>query len=669
MRVSPIASNSPARPSFAAPALVAVVALAARLPAAWQYGDHPLGRLPWVDEAAYLLRALAIASGQFRPQGPFYQDPLWPYLLAIPARLFGPDLPAIRLAMAAVGSITPVLVWAAGRRALGRAEGLVAGLLAALCGPLVFTDMTLEKEGTAALVAAASLLLSARGGPASAFGSGLAWGLHALLRSNALLFGPLVPLWWLVAPPAPTTAGRRAARALASAAGFALALAPIVAWNASCGPPGDRLWLTTWQAGPNFFIGNRPGASGTYDPPSFVEPNPAFEADDFRREADRRSGRALAPAAVSRYWMGEGQKFWRDRPAEATRLLGRKFALVTADTEIPDNQDPQVVRLVAAPWLAAAPLGFGALLTLSAAGLAARLPPRPTPHAPHPTLHARLSLVAVVAIGLGSTALFFVVGRYRVPWLPALALLAGAGAIDLARAVADRQARPLAIAAVLGSIVAAIAWWPRPDPAPDRWGHAQIQLAIAALDAGGPWLDRALDALDDARALGPGPAARVEALVADGPIADRLRAAVATRLDAASRLGPVAPATRARLLRQIPALRPEARRILDEALSARPDDPALRRESGSWWLTAASAAEAEAPAGSWPIAATGLRGRAAADWRRAAPAGDRPAALLLALIGRDPAALPTTVEGLDPARVRLARAIIRPSSRSSPPSG
>ncbi len=59
-----------------------------------------------------------------------------------------------------------------------------------------------------------------------------------------------------------------------------------------------------------------------------------------------------------------------------------------------------------------------------------------------------------------------------------------------------------------------------PDPTPDRWGHALIMLAMAEL--GESRLDPAIDAFDEARALGTGPAARIGEITASGPVHDRL---------------------------------------------------------------------------------------------------------------------------------------------------
>src|SRR5262249_46998871 len=139
---------------------------------------------------------------------------------------------------------------------------------------------------------------------------------------------------------------RRRARGAVFLLGFALALAPALAVNLAVSRPPELL-LTTWQLGPNFYIGNGPEANGTYMAPDFVEANPSREADDFAAEARRRAGRDLSPGEVSRFWLAAGLARWREAPGASLRLFVKKLGLVIHDEEIPDNQDPLVVRLVA----------------------------------------------------------------------------------------------------------------------------------------------------------------------------------------------------------------------------------------------------------------------------------------------------------------------------------
>jgi hypothetical protein len=524
---------------------------------------------------------------------------------------------------------------------------MIAGVLAAACGPLIFNDGLLEKEGIAALVAATALVLTAWAASPSArawraAASGIAWGVVALLRANALVLAPLGALWWALsgAGDASVSRRRRLARALFSLLGFATAIAPATVINLVVSRPTELI-LTTWQGGANFYIGNGPEATGTYAAPAFVEANPAREADDFADEAVRRAGRPLSCSGVSRFWLSEGLRRWRDDPGASMRLLAYKIGLLAHDFEIPDNQDAEFIRLVAAPRLSWGLVSLGVLLPLAALGLGVGRAGR----SPFWGF-----LVLSTAAGLGSTALFFVVGRYRVPWLPGLALLGAAGVVDVARRVARGSLRAVALRVLLLAVPALVlAWRPLPDPTPDRWGHAEIELALAYLASGR--LDPAIDALDDARALGPGPAGRIAALLAEGPVHDRVAALVRDRLAASRRAGDTPALDRARWLRQLPEARAESRRVLESLLRSHPDDPATLREWGAWWL-----GEPDGP---------DARRRASAAFARAerTPPGDASSALLLALLNSDPrplASRPLPPAGRLRQRARLARAIVTP---------
>src|SRR4051812_13535280 len=185
---------------------IGLLGLVLRLLVAWEFTGHPLGQMTWIDEEAYWERGRVILAGAWLPSRPFYQDPLYPYLLAALMRVFGTESTTLRLVVACLGALTPPAILLAGWKGLGRAEGIVAGLAAAVYAPFVFPDMLFEKEGLGALFAALALALTAwaasrshRAWPAGL--AGLAWGLLALLRSNALLVGPLGVAWWLLGVP------------------------------------------------------------------------------------------------------------------------------------------------------------------------------------------------------------------------------------------------------------------------------------------------------------------------------------------------------------------------------------------------------------------------------------------------------------------------------------
>ena len=632
------------------PAGIFLLALAMRLAFVVDFAHHPLGKLPWVDEGAYWERAGEILGGAWLPDRPFFQDPLYPYVLAVLMRVVGSAVSSLRITLACLGALTPVMVYWAGRRGLGRAEGIVAGLLSAVYGPMIFADGLLEKEGLAALGAATGLWLTAcavepRGRSWRAAVMGWVWGGVALLRANALVLAPLGALWWWITDRRGASPGRGFARASIYLFGFALAIAPVTIVNALVSRPRELI-LTTWQGGPNFYIGNGPHATGTYAAPEFVEANPAREADDFAAEAVRRAGRPLTYGGVSRFWLVEALKQWGHEPLGSLRLLGHKLRLLSHNFEIPDNHDLDLVRLIAAPRLSWGFLSFGVLLPLAALGLGR------SDRSPFWGF-----LVLSTAAGLGTTALFFVVGRYRIPWVPGLALLAGAGVVEIRRRLAARDPKGMIWrVSLLALPCLALALSPLPDPTPERWSHGEIEIALAYLAEGR--VESAINAFDDARALGAGPAHRVTQLLANGPVHDRLATLVRMRSDFSREDRGGSPLERARWLRQFPETRDEARRELEGLLATSPRNPAVFREWGAWWLGEVD--DAEAPRRAQTALAEACR----------TPAGDSSAAILLALLTSDPAPLdrsaPLPTRGRQE-RLDLARAIVGHRARSVSP--
>ena len=104
-----------------------LAALAVRLAWVREFVSHPLGRIPYVDEIGYLLRAEEIVDGKWLPDRPFYQDPLLPYLLAALMKVVGVGIVGLRYALAVLGSLTAPVLFYAGRRRFGRASARSRG--------------------------------------------------------------------------------------------------------------------------------------------------------------------------------------------------------------------------------------------------------------------------------------------------------------------------------------------------------------------------------------------------------------------------------------------------------------------------------------------------------------------------------------------------------------
>jgi tetratricopeptide (TPR) repeat protein len=453
----------PPRGGFVFAGAIGVVALLVRGLYVWQISSAPFLDVRIGDAEAYHSWALRIASGDWIGTDVFYQSPLYPYVLAIVYTLLNDSPTTIRGVQAVLGSVSCVVLAWAGISLFGRI-GALAGFGLAVYPAAIFLDGQLDKSVLVTLLLTALLaLLAARDRErftlARAVACGVVLGLLALARENALLVA-LPVLAWMMWP----ADGRRVGMAASFLAGLMLVLAPVAARNLVV---GGELHLTTAQFGPNLYIGNHEGASGTYEPLVAGHGSARDERADATRLAEEGSGRSLTAGEVSRYWTTRALAFVRSEPASWMRLTAHKGALTLSVDEFADTESQHVYA--DASWLlrALTPFSFGILLALAAAG---------TVLTAHRAKHLWI-LYAMVLTYLVSVALFYVVARYRFPLVPILLLLA-AGAIAEVVAARQRIARSTLAAATLVSLLALfVAHLTRDDV---RAARAMHYAAIAA---------------------------------------------------------------------------------------------------------------------------------------------------------------------------------------------
>jgi len=244
-------------------------------------------------------------------------------------------------------------------------------------------------------------------------------GLACLTRGNLLLFLPIALLWICLPRPGGENSRRRWAAALLFLAGAALILAPATYRNRLV---GGQWVLGTTNAGQNFYIGNNPyNTSGEYQFLPFVSPNPKHEEMDFKREAERRSGREMSPKEISRFWFSESWNWIKAEPSSWIGLMWIKIRVFWGAYEIPDNLDYYLYRKWA-PVLRFPIPGFGLVAPLGLLGAALAWNRRGWP---------RLLLLFMVVYS-ASVVLFFVFSRFRMAMMPALSLFAGYAIVELA---------------------------------------------------------------------------------------------------------------------------------------------------------------------------------------------------------------------------------------------
>jgi tetratricopeptide (TPR) repeat protein/4-amino-4-deoxy-L-arabinose transferase-like glycosyltransferase len=369
------------------------------------------------DSRQYDAWARQIAGGDWLGTQVFYQAPLYPYFLAVVFTAFGHDLGVVRLVQAVLGAASCALLGVAGRRFFSSRVGVMAALLLAVYPAAFFFDGLIQKSSLDILLVTLMLTLLAEFGARRDWkwlaALGVATAAFVLNRENARVLFPVIGAWlWIGFP---DVARRRRAGGIAVFAAASLAvLLPVGFRNYRVG--GEFL-LSTSQSGPNFYIGNNPHASGTYEPLVPERGDPLFERDDANRLASAAAGRALSPGEVSDYWLGLSFAYMRSQPIHWLGLMGKKALLTINAAELPDTESIEAYAGYSRILRGLLWLNFGVILPLAVFGSwLVRAGWR------------RLLILHGMFAGMAlAVAIFYVVARYRHPLVPIVLLFAAAG--------------------------------------------------------------------------------------------------------------------------------------------------------------------------------------------------------------------------------------------------
>ncbi len=423
-----------------AAALAVVAAYLSRgVPTAW----HLVG-----DAAGYVKWAENIAAGDWVGREGFYQAPLYPYLLAIVMKLGGATTWHWIVVQALMsGAAVGLLSYATGRM-FGRTVGLIAGIMLATYPPAVFAAIIIQKSaldllltGSLVTLLAGSLRVRRAISARRALGLGIVCALLSLTRENALLWVPLcgIYVWWVHSSCRKSDATEierpvGAAKPVgAFIIGCVLVLGPVAVRN---GLVSGEWSLTTFQSGPNFYIGNCSEADGRYRPLVRGHETPQFERVDAQKLAEEAVGWKLSAREVSRYWWSQAGEDIAESPARWVKLLGYKLLLTVNRYEIADAESLYVYATYGYPWGVLTNIWhFGVLGPLAVMGVVATWSRRRE-------LWIYYLLIASMA---GSVALFFVLARYRLPLVPLSIPFAAAGAVACVTALRQRNWRQLTL--------------------------------------------------------------------------------------------------------------------------------------------------------------------------------------------------------------------------------
>jgi 4-amino-4-deoxy-L-arabinose transferase-like glycosyltransferase len=331
--------------------------------------DKPLTH----DEVEYLSLARNLAEGHgftYDAREPsnaqperFGRAPLYPFFLSLVARgTSGATLvPAIKIAQAALGTVTVLLVALVARRTSGgRAEAWTAWI-AALYPPLAWLSSYVLSETLYTVLAFANVLALSRlldgargGGPSDpraharwrlGLYTGILGGLAALTRPAHLFFVMLAGLWLLWK--------RRPSLAAVVIVGAALVIGP---WTVRNYNAYGRVVLIASEGGITFWTGNHPLSSGEGD----MAANPAIKRDNQRLRAMHPD---LSPEALEPVYYREAIDAIRADPAWWIGLECKKLFFLFVPIGPSYMLHSRLYRL--ATWMS-----YGLLLPFGVAGLA-----------------------------------------------------------------------------------------------------------------------------------------------------------------------------------------------------------------------------------------------------------------------------------------------------------
>jgi Flp pilus assembly protein TadD len=407
------------------------VAFVVRLLVVAELWNLPLVRTPKLDSAEYLSWATRLASGDFSSPVVSPHSPGYPLFLAALLVLGSGSLYAVSLAQSIVGALTAVMVAVLSGEWFGRRAAIVAGLVYAAYGPAVYVETMLLSEGLLLFLFTGALCLLSRQ-PLTRFraaAAGVALGAATIVRPTALIVVAAILLWVVFV-------ARRHLRSAAILAGTFLAGGAIVVL-----PFVWQNWVAAHRVGIqgygglNFYIGNSPLHSG----------RPTFRLgagwDTLNAEAARAG--IADPAGQDRYYLSKTLREIEQHPVAFVRLAAEKGLWLVQAEEVRDSHSyyffadqSRVLR-----WLP----GMSLLFPLAALGLLAVMQSARRPW-----------LIVFYASGAALSTIALVVGtRYRMPIVPALAVLGGGGFVALVTSITARRLAEVGLHAAVAIVAVA----------------------------------------------------------------------------------------------------------------------------------------------------------------------------------------------------------------------
>lgn len=451
---------TPRRIPFSASWGVFLTALLIRLAYLFESSDSLTFFAPVLDSETYLTLARGLLHGGTMGLDYFWQPILYQSFLVWALAIGGDSIVVIKLLQVVLGSATCVLTLHLASRFLAKRWAVVAGLMAACYGPLIFYDGEILGTGLETFWAVALVLVAIDTRrvptPRRWLTIGLLGGLAILTRPTFVPVVAAITIWLLAAIGREGNGrGSLAAAALVSV-GLLVVLLPVSFVSHRC---TGSYSVLPYSGGLNLYIGNNPDSDRT------AAIRPGWHWDNLTMLPARhgiRPGRE-----TSEFFAEQVLKFVQSQPLRFAGGLMTKCVQFVTSRELPRNVDLYVFRewswILSLSLWKFGPFGFpaGVVMPLAALGL---------------WTHRRLIPVPMWLLLLlypATVVLVFVCARYRMPVVPLAIVSAAAGLASLEQTW--RSSRPVFRSRLLALLALALACSVA-GPFPQERGRSRAEL-------------------------------------------------------------------------------------------------------------------------------------------------------------------------------------------------
>jgi 4-amino-4-deoxy-L-arabinose transferase-like glycosyltransferase len=417
------------------------LALVVRLIYLYEVSKSPTFLVPIIDSATYDRVARELATGHKMSDIFFWQSFFYPFFLS---RVYffslsgvyffsGGLIICVKLIQALLGSILCVLVYRLGQQLFDRRTGVLAGVVMALNGALIFFESQLLATGWASFWSVVLLLLFLKAGEKAKVGGekrhwmyfviGVCGGLSIITRATFLPFFTAACVWLALTLHRASVRWRMiAVRARFGLVGFLLVVGSVAIM---CFYTTGRFSFLPGSGPINLYIGNNPETAKT------ITARPGFQWRNLSNLPVRHGAKDVHEAR--RFFVRRFRNYVAAKPLNYLKGLAYKTVQFCSSREIPRNFDMYIWRkysllFSAITWkIHGFGFPFGLLLPLAILGLIRYWHRIPLP-----------VILFLILYPLG-IILVFVSGRTRMPVIPVMAVLAAAGFWNFFEAIKTKR--------------------------------------------------------------------------------------------------------------------------------------------------------------------------------------------------------------------------------------